>query len=58
MAEYRVYSVGTDGHFVNSRGFVCENDEDAIVWAKHWMDGAAVELWSGERFVARLEPAS
>ena len=56
MAEYRVYTVGTDGHFVNFRGFVCNNDEDALVWAKQGMDGAAVEVWSGERFVTRLEP--
>ncbi len=56
MAEYRVYTVGNDGHFVNSRGFVGDNDEDALVWAKQWVDGAAVEVWNGERFVARLEP--
>ena len=55
MADYRVYTVGTDGHFVNFRGFVCGNDEDALVWARQWVDGAAVEIWSGERFVARLE---
>jgi hypothetical protein len=56
MAEYRVYTVGTDGHFVNFRGFVRDNDDEALVWAKQWMDGAAVEVWSGERFVTRLEP--
>jgi hypothetical protein len=56
MAEYRIYTVGADGHFVNFRGFVCDHDEDALVWARQWMDGAAVEVWSGERFVTRLEP--
>jgi hypothetical protein len=56
MTEYRVYTVGADGHFVNFRGFVCDHDEDALVWARQWMDGAAVEVWSGERFVTRLEP--
>jgi hypothetical protein len=56
MAEYRVYTVGTDGHFVKFRGFVCDSDESALVWARQWMDGAAVEVWSGERFIARLEP--
>jgi hypothetical protein len=55
MAEYRVYTVGTDGHFVNFRGFVCGNDEDALVWARQWVDGASVEVWSRDRFVARLE---
>jgi hypothetical protein len=37
-------------------GFVCDSDEDALVWAKQWMDGAAVEIRSRERFVRRLEP--
>jgi hypothetical protein len=55
MAEYRVYQVGTNGHFVNFRGFVCASDEDALVWARQWVDGSAVEIWSGERFIARLE---
>lgn len=55
MAEYRVYTVGSDGHFIRSRGFVCDKDEDALVWARQWVDGAAVEVWNGERFVARLE---
>jgi hypothetical protein len=40
------------------RGFVCDNGDDAIVWAKQSVEDAAVELWSGPRFVARLEPRS
>ena len=29
-------------------------DADATVWAKQLVDGHDVELWSGERFVFRL----
>lgn len=55
MNEYRAYTVGDDGHFTASRAFTCANDGDAIVWAKQLVDGHDVELWSGERFVVKLE---
>jgi hypothetical protein len=55
--EYRAYVIGPDGHFVSSRAQVCPDDSHAITWAKQLLDGRAVELWSGERFLIRLEPA-
>lgn len=55
--DYRAYTVGSDGHFVRFRRFSCDCDNDAIVWAKQLVDGAVIELWNGNRFVARLEPA-
>ena len=54
MNEYRVYTMGHDGHIKSSRAFVCASDEDATVWAKQLIDGYDIELWSGERFVIRL----
>jgi len=53
--EYRAYVVGDDGHFVGFRAFVCDSDTEATTWAKQLVDGHAVELWSGERFVVLLE---
>jgi hypothetical protein len=58
MASYRIVTIDEAGKLSRHRGFVCDNDDDAIVWAKQSVDGAAVELWSGARFVARLEPRS
>jgi hypothetical protein len=58
MANYRIVTIDKAGNLGRHRGFVCENDDDAIVWAKQSVDDAAVELWSGPRFVARLEPRS
>ena len=55
MAEYRAYGVREDGQFVSSRAFVGASDELAITWAKQFVDGHDIELWNGERFVARLE---
>ena len=38
MAEYRVFTVGRDAHFVSYRKFTCKDDHDAIIWAKQLMD--------------------
>jgi hypothetical protein len=54
MAEYRVFPVGLDGHFVGSRALTCANDAEAIEQAVRLADGHDVELWSGDRFVTRL----
>jgi hypothetical protein len=56
MAEYRAYTVGGDGHFIGFEPLVCRNDAEAIERARRLIDGHAIELWSGARFVARLEP--
>jgi hypothetical protein len=55
MIEYRAYIVGHDGHVVSSQSFTCDTDADAIVWAKQLVDRHDVELWSGKRFVRRLD---
>jgi hypothetical protein len=58
MNHYRVVTIDHDGKLSRHRGFVCDTDGDAIVWAKQLVDAEPVELWSGARFVARLEPRS
>jgi hypothetical protein len=55
MTEYRAYVVGTDGHFQSCRAFKCADDSEAVTWAKQLVDGHDVELWSGERFIVRLD---
>ena len=52
--EYRAYIIGDDGHIRSSRVFVTEDDVDAIVFAEQMVDGHDVELWSGARFVRRV----
>ena len=34
MVEYRV--IGSDGHVKSSRAFVCDTDENAIMWRSRW----------------------
>jgi hypothetical protein len=54
MTEYRAFLVGPDGHFKDVRTFDCAHDEEATETALHLVDGCAVELWSGDRFVPKI----
>jgi len=56
VAEYRACLIGLDGHFESTRSFVCDTDENAIVWAKQMVGQQPAELWSGTRLVERLSP--
>jgi hypothetical protein len=53
--EYRAYVVGIDGHFVSFEGFTSWSDDEAIAKAKRLVDGHDIELWSGERFILRID---
>jgi hypothetical protein len=57
VADYRVYQVGLDGHFINFHAFACKDDVEAIERARRLIDGYDVEVWSGTRFVIKLECA-
>jgi hypothetical protein len=54
MADYRVYLVGDDGHFIGFEPLVCIDDGEAIEKAKRLIDKHPIEIWSGERLVKRL----
>jgi hypothetical protein len=56
MAEYRVYEFGNDNHIVKSTPLVCKDDHEAIAKARELAGGNVIEIWSRERFVARLDP--
>jgi hypothetical protein len=47
MAEYRAYAIDADGHIVKSM-------PQAIEDARKALENHTIELWSGERLVARL----
>ena len=55
MVEYRAYTVDRDGHFLGFEPLVCANDAEAIEQAKRLIVNNAIELWSGERLVIRLD---
>jgi hypothetical protein len=55
VVEYRAYTVGDDSHFIGYQAFVCANDDEAVKAARRLVNGLDVELWSGARFVIRLD---
>jgi hypothetical protein len=55
MSEYRVYIIGSDGHFKASVPLDCASDEAAKQHARQLVDGHDVELWQGVRKVATFE---
>jgi hypothetical protein len=54
VVDYRVYFVGSDGHFVRFVGLSCSDDAKAIEQARCLIESQDIELWSGERFIIRL----
>jgi hypothetical protein len=55
MPEYRVYIVGSDGHFYNSVPLECADDTEAMKHAEQLVDGHDVELWQRDRKIARFD---
>jgi hypothetical protein len=58
MTHYRAYAVQFDGNFDGYQSLNCADDKDAIVKARQLAERSAIELWSGERFITRLEHKS
>jgi hypothetical protein len=54
MQEYRVYIIGSDGHFYDSLPLECADDDTAIERARQLVDGHDVELWHRDRKIARF----
>ncbi len=55
MARYRVYAVQFDGNFDGYETLSCNDDVEAIGEAQRIANNSAIEIWTGERFVARME---
>jgi hypothetical protein len=55
MPEYRVYIVGSDGHFFNSVEIECADDAEATEKAQQLVDGHDVELWQRDRKVVTFQ---
>ena len=53
--EYRAYLIGPDGRIQRCIELVCGCEDAARARAEQLVDGHDIELWSGERFVIRLD---
>ena len=58
MPEYRIHTVGSDGHFFEAKHVECADNSEAIRIAQQAVDGRAIELWERARFITRLGPKS
>jgi hypothetical protein len=58
MSEYRVFVIGIDGRFIKAAHFDCQDDSAAIESAKQFIDGNDVELWQGDRKIAKFRHKS
>ena len=55
MNEYRAYAIGSDGHIIKAIALVCDHDHQAIEQARAALENHTIEVWSGNRFVARVD---
>jgi hypothetical protein len=55
MTDYRVYVIGSDGHFVRAIHLDCPNDDAAIESAKQFVNGHDIELWQRDRIIGKFD---
>jgi hypothetical protein len=55
MADYRIYTGGTNGHFAGVEDIECADDQEAVQKAQQVLDGKDIELWERGRFIVRLK---
>jgi len=55
MTDYRVYVLGSDGHFVRAIQLDCPDDKAAIESAKQFLNGHDIELWQRDGQVAKFD---
>lgn len=54
--RYRALLLSRDGRIFQHRRIQASNDEEAMSLASGLMDGRAVDLWDGLRFIETLPP--
>jgi hypothetical protein len=55
MPDYRVYIIGSDGHFADAVPLECADDNDAMKQAEQLIDGHDVELLQRARKIATFD---
>jgi hypothetical protein len=55
MPHYRIYFTTTEGHVTAPAAVIeCDDDQEAIGKAAQFVNGRAVKLWEGARFIVRF----
>jgi hypothetical protein len=55
MADYRVYLIGGDGHFIKAILLDCDDDPAAIESAKQFCGEHDIEVWQRDRKIAAFK---
>jgi hypothetical protein len=55
VRHYRAYVIGRDGHFIKSIDLSCADHSAAVESAKQLIDGHDIELWQGDRKIAKFD---
>ena len=58
LKSYRVYVLNSAGGIQAGEWVEFPDDAAAIAYIKSKLDGHALELWEGSRFIQRLDPSS
>jgi hypothetical protein len=56
MPEYHVHTFEQHGHIEGRKDLTLPDDQQATPKTKLFVDGLAVELWSGTNLIARIDP--
>lgn len=55
MTDYRVYTLGREGNFVDSRLIEAESDEEAMIVAAKFVEKNDLEVWIEKRRVGTIQ---
>jgi hypothetical protein len=55
LPDYRIYMASFVGQFTGSQVIEASSDREAIEKARRLLDREDIELWAGERLIARLD---
>jgi hypothetical protein len=55
LSHYSVYFLDPDGQRIYTQSIEAPNDREAVKQARQLLDRQALELWDGERLIARLD---
>jgi hypothetical protein len=55
MPDYRIYIVGSNGHFSDVVTLESADDSEATRQAEQLVDGRAIELWQRARKIATFD---
>jgi len=55
MLQYRIYYVGSDGHFIKAENVSFESDAEAISEARRLAGDHPIEVWQLDRLVTKID---